>query len=244
MHALEPDEEARLRAHLPECARCRQAVRSTQEVTATLGGSLRQYEPPQRLRTRLMAAIEDTPQAHVPVAEPIPLEPRRRSRSGGGWGRKLLLAAAALVVVAGIGVVGVRFDQLSDQVAQQDIQADQLQRALRIAADPETDRAVLRTDSGDVLAVLMSGDDAAAILPMKLPSNDAARQVYVVWGLGGPTPVALATFDVAADNSDVRLLAWSADAHEHNGFGISLEPGRQAPVKPSAVLASGQVGPA
>ncbi|WP_158853064.1 anti-sigma factor [Saccharothrix deserti] len=243
MHALEPDDEAWLRAHLPECARCRQAVRATQEVTATLGGSLRQYEPPQQLRTRLMAAIENTPQVRAPVAEPIALESRRRRRSG-GWGRKLAVAAAALVVVAGIGVAGVRFDQLNDQVAQQDVRAEQLERALRVAADPETNRAVLRTKSGDTLAVLLSGDDAAAVVPVKLPSNDVAGQTYVVWGTSAAEPVALATFDVAADGSDVRLLAWSPDAHEHSGFAISLEAGRQAPVKPSAVLASGQVGTA
>ncbi|GAB3006774.1 anti-sigma factor [Saccharothrix stipae] len=243
MHALEPDEEARMRAHLPGCARCRESVRSTQEVTAALGGSVRQYDPPERLRARLMAAIEDTPQVHVPEerVEPVLLESRRR-RSG-GWGRKLLVAAAALVVVAGIGVAGVRFDRLSDQVAQQDVRAEQLERALRIAADPGTNRAVLQNTSGDALAVLLSDDDAAAIMPMKLPANDATRQIYVVWGTSTQKPVALATFDVTVGDSDVRLLTWSPDAHQHRGFGISLEEGRAAPVEPSTVLASGQVGP-
>ncbi|MBY8853026.1 hypothetical protein K7G98_34275, partial [Saccharothrix sp. MB29] len=65
MHALEPDEEARLRAHLPECAHCGETVRSAEEVTAALGSSVRQYDPPDRLRARLMAAIEDTPQEQV-----------------------------------------------------------------------------------------------------------------------------------------------------------------------------------
>ncbi|MEU4740923.1 anti-sigma factor [Actinosynnema sp. NPDC023658] len=246
MHALEPDEEARMGAHLPGCARCREAVRATQEVTAALGGSVRQYDPPERLRTRLMAAIEVTPQVPVAeerVAEPVPLEPRRARRTG-GWGRKLLAAAAVLVVLAGIGVAVVRFDRLSDQVAQQDARTEQLERALQLAADPQAKRAVLHDQSGDALAVLLSGDDSAAVMPMKLPSNDASRQVYVVWGTSTPDPVALATFDVTSGGSDVRLLAWSPDAHRHNGFGISLEQGRSAPAKPSTVLALGQVDPA
>ncbi|WP_157621663.1 hypothetical protein [Saccharothrix sp. NRRL B-16348] len=96
-------------------------------------------------------------------------------------GRKLLLAAAALVVVAGIGVAGVRFGQLNDRVAQQDVRAGQLERALRIAADPCATRAVLQDRSGDAVAVLLSVDDAAAIVPTDLPPNDAARQIYVVW---------------------------------------------------------------
>ncbi|MFD1146058.1 anti-sigma factor [Saccharothrix hoggarensis] len=245
MHALEPDEETRFRAHLPECQRCRRTVRSTQEVTAALGGSVRQHEPPEHLRSRLMAAIADTPQEQAPerVAEPVSLDSRRR-RPSGGWGRKALVAAAALIVVAVAGVAGVQFDRLSDQVAQQGTRAEQLERALQVAADPETNRAVLRAKTGDPLAVLLSGDADAAVMPMRLPSNDATRQTYVVWGTSTRDPVALATFDVAADGSDVRLLRWSPDAHKHNGFAISLEPGREAPASPSEVLASGQVGPA
>ncbi|MFD0207033.1 MULTISPECIES: anti-sigma factor [Saccharothrix] len=242
MHVLEPDEEALMRAHLPRCARCREAVDATQEVTAALGGSVRQYDPPPQLRTRLMEAIEHTPQLreeqHV---EPVLLEQRRKS---GGWGRKLLVAAAVLVVVAGVGVAGVRLVQLNDRVAQQDVRAERLERALRIATDPDTSRAVLRNTSGDTVAVLLSGDEGAAIMPVDLPANDVTRQTYVVWGTGTPGPVALATFDVAADGSDVAVLAWSSDARRHDGFGLSLEPGRSAPARPSAVLASGQVGPA
>ncbi|MEV8438684.1 anti-sigma factor [Actinosynnema sp. NPDC051121] len=232
MHALEPDEEALMRAHLPGCSRCTQEVRATREVAAALGGSVRQYDPPERLRTRLMDAIERTPQLG---AEPV---------SSGGWGRKLLVAAAALVVAAGIGVTGVRFDQLNDRIAQQDVKAEQLERALRIAADPDASRTVLQNTSGDTVAVLLSDDDAAAIMPVALPANDVTRQVYVVWGTSTAQPVALATFDVTADASDVRLLAWPSDARRHSGFGISLEPGRAAPSRPSTVLASGQVGPA
>lgn len=242
MHALEPGEEALIRAHVPGCARCQETIRATQEVTAALGGSVRQYDPPERLRTRLMDAIENTPQVRV-AEEPVPLGSRRPDRSGGS-GRKLLLAAAALVVVAGIGVAGVRFGQLNDQVAQQDVRAGQLERALRIVADPDASRAVLQDESGDAVAVLLSADDAAAIVPTDLPANDVTRQIYVVWGTSAPEPVALATFDVTVSDADVRLLAWSPDAHRHNGFGISLEEGRTAPARPSSVLASGQVGPA
>ena len=48
MHALEPDEEAQLRAHLPECATCRRTVRNTEEVTAGSGvGAERPLSPNQ-----------------------------------------------------------------------------------------------------------------------------------------------------------------------------------------------------
>jgi hypothetical protein len=253
MHALEPDEEALLRTHLPGCARCRQTVQSTEQVTAALGGSIRQEDPPPRLRARLMAAIEHTPQEPVApapaeaaqyegVAAPIALDSRRRrvvTRT------RVLLAAAAVVLIALIaGVLGVQYAKLSDQVAAQTTRTEQLQQALRVAADPATNRAVLRTGTGDPVAVLLNGDRDAAVMPVKLNPNDTTKQVYVVWGTSTTNPVPLATFDVQPGTGEMTLLSWSPNAHVHNGFAISLEPGRAAPATPSDVMAQGQVASA
>ena len=68
--------------------------------------------------------------------------------------------------------------------------------------------------------------------------------MYEVWGISTAEPVVLTTFDVTAGGSDVRLPAWSPDAHRRSGFEISLEVGRTAPAQPSTVLTLGQVGPA
>ncbi|MEJ2852102.1 MULTISPECIES: anti-sigma factor [unclassified Saccharothrix] len=236
MHSLEPDEEALLRAHLPGCARCRETVRATEEVTAALGGSVRQYDPPARLKANLMTAVEHTPQEHAPpqaVTHPIPLD-RKRSTAP-----RLLAAAAAVVLVAAVVLGGVRISQLGDQVAQQQQQVALLDQALRMAADPGTNRAVLRSESGDKLGVLLSGTDDAMVIETALPPNNASDQVYVVWGASTPEPVALATFDVKSGG--LERLSWSQEAHKHQLFAISLEPGRTAPQKPTNKLASGQV---
>jgi anti-sigma factor RsiW len=243
MHALEPEEEARLRAHLPGCARCREAVRATEEVAATLGSSVPQLDPPPRLRARLMAAIAETPQetSRVEVPAPVPLEPRRRR--GVTW-QRVLATAAAVVVVAGAGVVGVQLDRLGDEVAAQEQRADRLEEALGLAADPSASRAVLRTPSGEAVAVLMSSDDGAAVVPTHLTPNDRARQTYVVWGTSTTPAAPLAVFDITSDGSVVGLAGWSPDAHRHTGFAISLEPGRAMPTEPSDVVAAGQVASA
>ncbi|WP_433272732.1 anti-sigma factor [Actinosynnema sp. CS-041913] len=247
MHSLEPDEEARLRAHLPGCAQCRKAVRATEEVTAMLGGSVRQYDPPPRLRARLMDAVEHTPQEHVaqrPVAAPVPLE-RHRRRATGGLGRRLLAAAAVVVALVAVGVAGVRFNQLNDRVAVQEQRNRELNEALLLAASPDTNRAVMRSPTGgEPVAIVLSGSDRAAVMEMKLAPNNATDQTYVVWGRSTQAPVPLATFDVSAEDHRVRLLSWSPDAHKHSEFAISLEQGREMPVKPSSVVALGQVGAA
>ncbi|MBB5960457.1 anti-sigma factor RsiW [Saccharothrix tamanrassetensis] len=250
MHSLEPDEEAQLRAHLPGCARCSQAVRATEEVTAALGGSVRQYDPPARLKSRLMEAIEQTPQEVAPEhaaqeqATPpaIPIE-RHRGHKSGSTGRRLLAAAAIVVVLAGVGVAGVRFSRLSDQVAAQQQRNDELSKALVLAASPDTNRAVLRSPSGDELAIVLSAEKGAAVMEMDLKPNQSDH-TYVVWGTSTPKAVPLATFNVSSEDDGVRLLSrWSADAHKHTGFAISLEPGQEAPPSPTEanILAAGQV---
>jgi hypothetical protein len=246
MHALEPDEEALLRDHLADCERCGLVVRSTEQVTAALGGAVRQEDPPPRLRERLMAAIEDTPQEETApgprLVRSAPARPET-TRAGGRRRRtEVLLAAAVVVVVAAVGgVVGVQIDRLNQRVQAQTSRTDQLEQALRVAADPATARAVLRTPGGEATAVLLSGTDEAAVMPMDLNANDAQDQIYVVWGTSTTDPVPLATFDVRPGSNDATLLTWSPDAHAHSGFAISLEPGRSAPAAPSSVVASGQV---
>jgi anti-sigma-K factor RskA len=244
MHSLEPDEEALARDHLPTCATCQHTVRSTQEVLAGIGGAVRPEQPPPRLRARLMEQIEHTPQdvpaTHRPRhAAPTPLRPQHRRRTG----RALLAAAAALAVLAGGGYLGVRVNQLSNEVAASQARTNDLNKALALAADPATNRAVLRSGSGDEVAVVLSNPTSGAVMPTNLKPNDSGH-VYVVWGASTKAPVPLAVFDVRAGSTDPQLLSWSADAHKHTKFAVSLEPGHQAPPTPSDVLAGGQVAPA
>jgi len=237
MHALEPNEEAFLRDHVSSCARCQRTVRSTHEVMAVMGGSFRQEDPPPRLRARLMNAIEHTPQDSLTSSGPrhalpdpvVPLRPRR--------GRALLVAAAVLVVVGLGGVAGVRLAQVSSEINAVQQQNQQLSRALAVTADPSASRAPLRSDSGTAVGTLVSTSSDAVFLPENLPRNDNDH-VYVVWGTSTPSPTPLATFDMS---DGPRLLAWSADAHKHKGFAISIEPGRVAPPTPTTPVASGQV---
>ncbi|NKE62955.1 hypothetical protein FXN61_42040, partial [Lentzea sp. PSKA42] len=158
-------------------------------------------------------------------------------------GRVLLAAAAALAVLAGGGYLGVRVNQLSGEIAASQARTNELNKALSLAADPATNRAVLRTGSGDEVAIVLSNPTSGAVMPLNLKPNDSGH-VYVVWGASTKAPVPLAVFDVRAGSTDPQLLSWSADAHKHTTFAVSLEPGRQAPPKPSEVLAGGQVAPA
>ncbi len=245
MHSLEPDEEAVVRDHLPTCPTCQRTAQATQEVLAGIGGAVRQEQPPPHLRARLLEQIE-----HIPQDEPVEHRPRHatptplpRPRHHRRTGRVLLAAAAAVAVLAAGGYLGVRVNQLSGEVAASQARTNDLNRALLLAADPTTNRALLRTDTGNDAAVVLSGPTAAAVMPVNLNPNDTGH-VYVVWGASTTPPVPLAVFDVRAGSTDPQLLSWSTDAHKHTTFAVSLEPGRQPPATPSRVLALGQVAPA
>jgi len=245
MHSLEPDEEALLRDHLPTCPTCQRTVRATQEVLAGIGGAVRQEQPPPRLRARLMEQIE-----HVPQDVPTPHRPRhaaptppRRPQHRRHTGRLILAAAAAVAVLAAGGYLGMRVNQLSNEVTAASERADSLNKALTLAADPTTGRALLRTPSGEPLAIVLTSATSGAVMPMNLKSNDSGH-VYVVWGTSAKAPVPLASFDVRTGSTDPQPLAWSPDAHKHTSFAVSLEPGRTPPATPSDVLAGGQVAPA
>ena len=48
-----------------------------------------------------------------------------------------------------------------------------------LAADPATNRAILRTGTGDEVAVVLSNPASGAVLPLNLKPNDSGH-VYVV----------------------------------------------------------------
>ncbi|MEV6603116.1 anti-sigma factor [Kutzneria sp. NPDC051319] len=241
LRALEPDDEHALRAHLPGCPLCRETVRSTEQVTALLGGSVPQEDPPARLRQKVLGAAAGTPQeAYEPLpfrlgsslaeapAGPAEITQRPQSR------RTAQLAAAAVILVLAVAVGALGW-QVSRLGGQQQAQT----QLLTVLSDPAMHRTVLRETDGQEAAVLLSSPTSAAVMPLGLHANNASDQTYVVWGMSTGTPIALSSFDV--NGAAAQLLAWNTAAAQHQKFAISLEPGRALPAKPTDVIASGEV---
>ena len=53
LHALEPEDEAVLAAHLPGCARCAETITETREAMADMASDLPSAEASEELRHRL-----------------------------------------------------------------------------------------------------------------------------------------------------------------------------------------------
>lgn len=243
LHALEPDEELVVAAHIPGCAICQAAVRDTEEVVAGLGAGSEPVDPPPSLRVSLMAAVAETPQVR-PLAQDVrPTEPRRvepvdRGRLPSSWltRRRLVAAALALIAVVAVGGLAVRSAQTepvpNPQTAAQVI--DQL-------VPPGTRHAVLATANGATVGAVVLQQGQREVITVGMPANPTDH-TYVLWGVRAQgAPVPLGTFDVNAPDPKIRSVGSGADNDGFTAYAVSLERGHMAPAAPSSVMAEGRL---
>jgi anti-sigma-K factor RskA len=252
LHALEPEDEATFTAHLAGCNRCARTVAETVEVMASLAGELPGAEPSAELGVRLRGAVERTEQ--LPPEPPAPSSPAATGFPGyddervrlpeaprPAWRRALpaLLAAAAVALIVALGVWNVFLaDSRSQAEAAAAAQARIIDRLLipgRATITPVSDR------DGHRLATVVARDSDIQVVTDGLDVNDVDDTTYVVWGMGGDHPVALGVFDVVHSQIDLRNVGSTASGlDDYPAYGISLEPGRQAPAAPTDVVATGE----
>jgi anti-sigma-K factor RskA len=249
LRALEPEDEAVFSAHLATCARCADTVAETTEVMAAMSADLPRAEPSDDLRIRLRAAVQETEQLSVeqvtdppatgsavaqsrPAGEVVPL-PR--------WRRALpaALVAAALATIVGLGlwtvVLNSDREELRSTVAEQSRMVEELLTAGQATIAP-------MTDDGREVATVVARDDELTVVTQGLAANDVGTTTYVVWGLEGAEATALGIFDVNGSQMEFRTVGSGLTGLDgYPAYGISLEPGRQAPSEPTDVVATGQV---
>ena len=270
LHALEPEDEELFVAHLPTCPRCRQTVAETTDVMGALAGDLPPADPPERLRDRLRAAVEETEQLPRPAgdgertARPLPPvatdapAPGRRpeDRPSGShrapltlgpavpqpsWRRVLpnALVAAAVAAILALGTWNVVLSS-----AREEAQATAAEQAQLVEALLTPGQATIAPMSanGTTVATVVARDDQVQVVSRGLAPNDVQDQTYVVWGTSAGSATPLGTFDVTSPQPALWTVGSGASGLDgYTGYAVSLEPGRQAPPEPSAIVASGEV---
>jgi anti-sigma-K factor RskA len=249
LHALEPEDEAVFAVHLPTCPRCAATVAETGEVMAALAADLPAAEPPDEVRIRLRAAVAATEQRADPAtprpadddgARPAAPTPERPPV----WRRVLpgALVAAAVATILGLGLWNVVLAQSRDE-----LRATVAGQEAVVTALLRPGRATVATLDGDgrPVATVVARSGELQVITHGLSVNEAATTSYVVWGLGGDEPEALGTFDVGRSQMDLLTVGSRATGLDgldsYAEYAISLEPGQEAPSRPTVVVAKGEV---
>jgi hypothetical protein len=254
LHALEPEDEAVFAPHLSGCARCAETVAATTDAMAAMASDLPPAEPSEELRQRLRQAVAETEQLPVdpaaprePAPVPAPVAPVRSIGSVSGRGerpgrrRRLLpaLVAAAAAAIVGLGVWNV---VLNDE--RQSLRTTVAEQSAMMEALLDPGRATLAPlgDDGQSVATVVPRGGELEVVTHGLAANDAGRTTYVVWGLRGDQPIPLGTFDVKGSQMAMQTVGSGLTGLDaYRGYAVSLEPGQEAPSKPTDVVATGQV---
>jgi anti-sigma-K factor RskA len=214
--ALEPAEEAAVRAHLATCGQSHQDIAELGGVLPVLAEGVPIVEPPAGLRARIMAAAaEDLAARSAGVVSPGPVattsatapvvpaaatvafpgpeqrEERRARRTSTGT---RLLRIAAVVAIAALGglslLLGVQLNAARSY-------EDGVASVLEVAAEPGSLTANLTADGGTgsgLAAVSASGEVTIA---MQALAATTGNQVYTAWVIAGSAaPVPLGSFTV------------------------------------------------
>jgi hypothetical protein len=244
LYALEPDQEIAVRAHLPRCASCREAVLVTELVARELAGSVEQVQPPARLRTAVLAAarrgLDHLPPPPVVVVRPDPPRSERPGRSPRPPRRRRLVALAVAAVLA-VGALAGYTASLEQQRDSESARAHALADLVTRQDGPGTTHTALRAGAGEPVATVFATATEQTIVVSGLSPNDPDRSVYVVWGISAAAPRPIGTVDVTGPDPAVLALEPAPAGRPFLGYAISLEPGRAAPDVPTTVVATGQV---
>jgi hypothetical protein len=262
LHALEPEDESFFVAHLAGCDRCATTVAETTDVMAAMATDLPQSEPSEGLRNRIRAAVEQTeqlpgpptePAEHVEHVEPAPAvpvvrpiasapEPRRTIEPRSRWRRgvPLGLIAAGVAAIVGLGIWNVVLT--SDRNELQATVAEQSQMVNGLLVPGQAMIAPLEEPGGRSVATVVARGDEVDVITHGLSVNDADSTTYVLWGMGGETAQPLGTFDVTGSQMEMQTVSSGLTGlDQFAAYGISLEPGQEAPSLPTEVVATGQV---
>ncbi|MEU2350001.1 anti-sigma factor [Modestobacter sp. NPDC049651] len=161
------------------------------------------------------------------------------------WRRVLpgALVAAAVAAILALGTWNVVIAGDRDAAEATAARQEQVLRAV-LQDGPATVAPLSDPEEpdGPPVATVVARRDGVQVVSNGLAVNDQRDAVYVLWGIGDESPVALGTFDVVSPRIDLRTVGSSAaGSDDFDSYGISREPGRQAPSAPTDIVATGQV---
>ncbi|HEX3493559.1 MAG TPA: sigma-70 family RNA polymerase sigma factor [Streptosporangiaceae bacterium] len=203
----------------------------TQIEAAEVRAALKELPPPQR-QSLALAYFGGYTQSQIAELTGVPLGTVKTRMFTGMRRMRVLLASLAAMLIAAVSVAS-------------GLSGGAPARPAAGCARARTCREVLLTPAGSAAPaaeVIVTGR-TVWLKPARLPADNTARQIYVLWQLaGGRSPVAVGAFDVGRHGGRlVRIGSLAEPFRGTRAFAVSIEPGRTIPAAPSHPVARGLV---
>jgi anti-sigma factor RsiW len=204
LHALEPEDDLRFRAHLSACAACERAVAEHAQTLSALAYAAPSAEPPPAVLEGIRAGLATpAPVAGADLASGGDDLAARRRRKTVAVPRAWLLTAAASATALVLGL-GSWAAMLANQRDEQVARGDRLAQAVEAIERPDARTVQLADGEGRVKAVVIAHGSSMSLVLDGLDPNPADT-LYVVWGQDASGDVrAVGTFDVRQSELDVQ----------------------------------------
>lgn len=221
LDAVDDEERAAIERALAASPELRDKVGGYAETATQLADLADPVTPPPGLKSRLMTAIEHTPQVAPDVAgsvqPPGPAETAARRR----WFQRpvAIIAAAAAAVVLVVGaIVGIGWSGPNGWGAQREMSA--------IAEAPDVQSATHELDGGGEVTLVWSAEQGRSGVVVEGLPDLGAEETYELWYIDDSGAEPAGTFDVAGDET-WRVL--EGDFRPGVAVGVTVEPAGGSP---------------
>ena len=260
--ALEPAEEAAVRAHLETCSDAHAEIAELGGVLPVLDASVPVVEPPAGLKARIMAAAAADLEARgaiprtatvVPAATVVAATPasagaeptafpdaservaRRRRTSTGSW----ILRIAAVIAIVTLG--GLNF-LLRNQLDSAQSYEQSVAAVIDVASQPGSLTAILTGDKHTANGLAAISSTGQVTLAMQDLTATSGSTVYTAWVIAGDNaPVALGDFTVGASGT-ASFSASGLPTTPGLVIALTLEPGPGATAPTLPIISKGVAG--
>ncbi len=224
LDAAEPADQARVEEHVAQCPRCAAALEEFREVAFAMGSSVPQFEPPARLRSRvLLAAQRERPPAVV--------QPRRtwpRLRFSPAWA----VAAASLIVSASslvwVGRLEAEVGQLRVEAAQASDRAARYDRVAEVLASPQLAvrnlTPAVQTMHAYGTVYLDPSSRTGMLMARGLPPVEQGH-AFQLWFVRGNERISGGVLWPDHYGNGYALIQVPPDLQSFEGIGVTEEPG-------------------
>jgi hypothetical protein len=250
LHALEPEDEQRLAAHLLTCQACSRTIADAAAVGSAFAELVVVEERPSAgLRDRILAAAAAEPRERIvssripeSVVWPDPFPGAARGSRGKAEMARRFNARSRILVGAMAAIIGVGV-AVPVTLSVSGGHSKNVNPALAAALMVPGARLVTLTGDSrtSASAEAVVTDKSVVLVADRLPHNNRSNSTYVLWMAGGTgAPVAVATFDATEDSpvvEAVEKLPMSASEIKH--IAVSHESGRKAPASPTDIVVQG-----